>query len=130
MLDNLVFMDEAWVHLSGYINGQNVRIWIAANLHALHKNPLHSQTLVFCVQGLNNELRNPCSLKIQLLQKIFQIFTLNLLLCSKGSLVSAICGKAICGKAICGKANTVKITTAFLLDFFTDCIVRCGRWPP
>ena len=37
-----------------------------------------------------------------------------------GSLVSAMCGRA----------HTVKRTRAFLLDFFNDCIVRCGLWPP
>lgn len=31
---------------------------------------------------------------------------------------------------ICGKAHTVKKTTAFLLDFFTDCNVRCELWSP
>ena len=84
MLDNLVFMDEAWVHLSGYINGQNIRTWSAGNLRALHENPLYSQILVFCVQCINNELRNTCSLKRQLMPKIFQILTLDSLLCSKG----------------------------------------------
>ena len=88
-------MYEAWVYLSGYINGKKIRIWSSANLRALHENPLHSQRLVFCVQCLNSELRNPCSLKRQLLQIIFQIFMLNLLLCSKGSLVLAICGKVL-----------------------------------
>jgi hypothetical protein len=40
-LDMLLFMDEAWFHLNGYINNQNSRIWSDKNPHALHENPLH-----------------------------------------------------------------------------------------
>jgi len=36
VLDNLSSMDEAWFHLSGYMNSQNTRVWFAENLHLLH----------------------------------------------------------------------------------------------
>jgi len=36
MLDNLRFMDEAWLNLSRYTNSQNSRVWFAENLHLLH----------------------------------------------------------------------------------------------
>ena len=31
------FTDEAWFHLSGYVNSQNTRIWAAENPHSVHK---------------------------------------------------------------------------------------------
>jgi hypothetical protein len=56
-------MDEAWFHLSGYINSQNSRIWSAENPHALHENPLHLSESVFGAQCLENELGDHCFLK-------------------------------------------------------------------
>jgi hypothetical protein len=39
---NLFFMsDEAWFHVSGYVNAQNSRIWDTKNPHVLHQRPLH-----------------------------------------------------------------------------------------
>ena len=37
------FTDEAWFHLSVYVNSQNTRIWAAENPHTVHEEPLHSQ---------------------------------------------------------------------------------------
>jgi hypothetical protein len=34
--------DEAWVHLSGYINSQNSTIWSAGNIHTFRERSLHS----------------------------------------------------------------------------------------
>ncbi len=38
----MYFSDEAWVHLDGYINSQNYRLWCCENLHAFAKSGLHS----------------------------------------------------------------------------------------
>ena len=40
-LDMTFFSDEAWIHLSGYINSQNTRIWSAHNPHEFVESPLH-----------------------------------------------------------------------------------------
>jgi hypothetical protein len=49
ILDYTWFSDEAWFHLSGYVNSQNTRLWASENPHALFQEPLHSQKLgVFC----------------------------------------------------------------------------------
>jgi hypothetical protein len=49
ILDYTWFSDEAWFHLSGYVNSQNTRLWGSENPHALFQEPLHSQKLgVFC----------------------------------------------------------------------------------
>jgi len=45
----LLFSDEAWFHLSGYVNSQNNRYWAAENPHQLHEVPLHDQKVgVWC----------------------------------------------------------------------------------
>ncbi|RZB39757.1 hypothetical protein BDFB_014971 [Asbolus verrucosus] len=33
LLDLTFFSDEAWFHLSGYINSQNMRMWCSKNPH-------------------------------------------------------------------------------------------------
>jgi hypothetical protein len=46
----LYFMsDETWFHLSGNVNAQNTRYWLAENPHILHQSPLHDQKIrVWC----------------------------------------------------------------------------------
>jgi len=49
ILDVTFFTDEAWFHLSGYVNSQNTCIWAAENPHTGHEEPLHSQKIaVWC----------------------------------------------------------------------------------
>jgi hypothetical protein len=43
------FTDEAWFHLSGYINAQNNRYWSSINLKQTFEVPLHDQKIsVWC----------------------------------------------------------------------------------
>jgi hypothetical protein len=43
------FTDEAWFHLSGYINAQNNRYWININLKQMFEVPLHDRKIgVWC----------------------------------------------------------------------------------
>jgi hypothetical protein len=49
ILDKVFFRDEAWSHLSGYINSHTSRIWSAENLHTFHERLLHSlKVRVWC----------------------------------------------------------------------------------
>lgn len=41
MLDLTYFTDEAWFHLSGYINSQNYRTWATENPHTYVETSLH-----------------------------------------------------------------------------------------
>lgn len=41
VLDLTFFSDEAWFHVSGYINAQNFRMWSADNPHFFRETPLH-----------------------------------------------------------------------------------------
>jgi hypothetical protein len=45
----LFLSDEAWFHVGGHVNAQNVRIWSNENPHAIHQVPLHSEKVgVWC----------------------------------------------------------------------------------
>jgi hypothetical protein len=49
ILDVTFFTDEAWFHLSGYVNSQNNRLWSNENPHEFHQVPLHDQKVgVWC----------------------------------------------------------------------------------
>ena len=43
ILDVTFFTDEAWFHLSGYINSQNSHLWSSENPNSVHESPLHSE---------------------------------------------------------------------------------------
>jgi hypothetical protein len=43
ILDYTWFSDEAWFHLSGYVNSQNTRLWGTENPHAMFEEPLYFQ---------------------------------------------------------------------------------------
>ena len=49
ILDYTWFSDEAWFHLSVYINSQNSPIWASENPNAIHEEPPHSEKIgVWC----------------------------------------------------------------------------------
>jgi hypothetical protein len=41
LFDLSFFSDEAWCHVSGYVNSQNVRYWSSENPHVFVEAPLH-----------------------------------------------------------------------------------------
>jgi len=45
ILDVTFFTDEAYFHVSGYINSQNSRVWCEHNPHAFHDSPLHYEKI-------------------------------------------------------------------------------------
>src|SRR5579872_6567962 len=45
-VNNLTFFsDEAWFHLSGYVNSQNMRMWSTDNPYVFTETPLHAQKI-------------------------------------------------------------------------------------
>ena len=45
LLNLTFFSDEAWFHLSGYVNSQNMRMWSTDNPHFFVESPLHAQKI-------------------------------------------------------------------------------------
>ena len=45
VLDLIYYSDEAWFHLSGFINSQNCRIWSSDNPLIFNETPLHAQKI-------------------------------------------------------------------------------------
>jgi len=48
VINTVLMTDEAYFHLSGYVNKQNYRYWAPENPQQLHQRPLHSERLTVC----------------------------------------------------------------------------------
>jgi hypothetical protein len=54
IFDVTYFADQAWFHLSGYVNGQNSRVWSATNPHETKDTLLYDQKVgVWCAISRN-----------------------------------------------------------------------------
>jgi len=52
LLDITWYSDEAWFHLTGYVNSQNTCIWATEHSHEIQEVPLHSEkTGVWCTNS-------------------------------------------------------------------------------
>ena len=45
ILNRTFYTDEAWFHLSGYVNSQNFRIWSTDNPYQFIETPLHPEKI-------------------------------------------------------------------------------------
>lgn len=45
LLEKTFFTDEAWFHLNGYVNSQNMRLWSSEKPNFIEETPLHPQKL-------------------------------------------------------------------------------------
>ncbi|XP_018573282.1 uncharacterized protein LOC108912525 [Anoplophora glabripennis] len=59
LLNLTFFSDQAWVHLSGYINSQNYRTWATENPHEFIKTSLHPQKIGICVAVSRRRIIGP-----------------------------------------------------------------------
>jgi len=69
ILDVTFFTDEAWFHLSGYVNSQNTHIWAAAIPHTVHEETFHSQKFGVWCGVSRRQIIGPIFLNKQLPQK-------------------------------------------------------------
>lgn len=123
-LNTVFFSDEAWIHLDGYLNSQNTRIWAAQNPHAVQENSLHPAKIgvwcaisrqrivgpIFFEQTVNGEVyRNIVRQFVALLepQERYCWFQQD----------GATC-------------HTSRETMDFLQEFFGGRIISKGLWPP
>lgn len=44
-LQRIIFSDESWFYISGYVNSQNMRTWSAENPHEIIQEPLHAEKI-------------------------------------------------------------------------------------
>jgi hypothetical protein len=67
MLGMTIFSDEARVQLAGYVNSQNINIWLEENPYAAHETLLHPVRIGVWCAGLTIGYLSSFSLKTQLI---------------------------------------------------------------
>ena len=119
------FTDEAWFHLSGYVNSQNTRVWASENPHVFHESPLHSEKVgVWCaISGERiigpiffEETVNTVAYKNIFTDFVNQLDDMEL---TQGYFQQ--------DGATCHTSNE---SMAFISSFFEDRVISKGLWPP
>lgn len=124
LLDLTFFSDEAWVHLSGYVNSQNYRTWAADNPHNFVETPLHPQKIGMWVAISRRRIIGP----------IFFRHTIN------GERYRTILQQALevmhddevqhgYFQQDGATAHTAVATLQYLREFYDDRLISRGVWP-
>lgn len=126
VLDVTFFSDEAWIHLSGYINSQNYRTWASQNPHNFVATTLHPQKLGIWVAMSRRRIIGPIIFRDTLnaanyRQLILQPFIDQL---HDDELQRGFFQQDG------ATPHTANETITYLQQFFDDRIISRGRWPP
>lgn len=126
VLDETFFTDEAWFHLSGYMNSQNSRMWNTENPFCIHEEPLHSAKIGVWIGISRRRIVGP----------IFFNGTINAQRYCTDILYPFI-GELELSEILNGHfqqdsatAHTARVSMALLADVFGDRIISQGLWPP
>lgn len=124
VLDKTFFSDEAWFHLSGFVNTQNTRIWATTNPHSLHAKPLHSQKIgVWCAvsrRRIVGPLFFESTVDGTVYRELIQQFVALLEFDERDSWFQQ-------DSATCHTSNE---TMDMLREFFGDRLITKNLWPP
>lgn len=123
-LDRVFFTDEAWFHLSGYVNSQNTRIWSTENPHVFHETPLHCLKIgVWCAVS-----------RRRIVGPIFYEGTVNSIVYQ--DIITQFISLLENDERYCwlqqdgATCHTSNDTMHFLREFFGDRIISKSLWPP
>lgn len=119
------FSDEAWFHLTGYINAQNYRIWSAENPHEFRETQLHPVKVGVWLAMSRQRMIGPIffeeTITAQRYQQILELFI----------------GELQANELQTGyfqhdnaPAHTARQTCQYLQQFFAERVVGAQRWPP
>lgn len=70
LLDITFYSDEAWFHLTGYVNSQNMRMWSAENPHIYTETSLHPQKIGVWVAMSRRRLIGPIFFEGNILRRL------------------------------------------------------------
>lgn len=119
----IFFSDEAWFHLSGYINSQNYRIWSAENPHAFQETSLHPLKVgVWCAvspQRVVGPLFFDDTINAERYQEIMMQFIALLEQDERDAWF----------QQDGATAHTAATSISFLTEFFGERLISTGKWP-
>lgn len=126
ILDKTFFSDEAWFHLSGYVNSQNRRIWSAENPHVFIESPLHPQKVGVWVAMSRRRIIGPIFFDGRInannyRQTILEPFLNEL---HDDELQNGLFQQDG------ATAHTAQATLQYLEEFYGDRLISRNLWPP
>lgn len=126
VLDLTFFTDEAWFHLSGYINSQNYRTWCAENPHVLRETSLHPIKIGVWVAISRRRIIGPIFFNETITAEIY-----------RQQILSPFLEQLHDDEFQQGyfqqdgaTAHTANATLDFLNEYYDDRVISRGRWPP
>jgi hypothetical protein len=124
ILDFVWLTDEAWFHLSGYVNSQNTRVWAAENPHVYHEEPLHPLKVgVWCAIS-RRRIIGPIFFEEIVNTEVYVNFFETFVNQLDDELQRGFSQQ---DGATCHMSND---STAEIESFFEDRIISKGLWPP
>jgi hypothetical protein len=116
--------DEAWFHLSGYVNSQNSWFWSSENPHLFHEVPLHSQKIGCWCAISRKRIVGPIFFSETVTSEKYQEIIMQSI-----SLLNE--EERFCWLQQDGAtSHTANSTMEMLKQFFDDRIMSKNSWPP
>lgn len=125
MLDKTFFSDEAWFHLSGYVNSQNYRTWSAENPHVYQEAPLHPLKVGVWIAMSRRRIVGPIffddTVNAERYRAMLQVFIDQL---HEDELQEGFFQHDN------ATAHTAAATVTFIQQYFDDRMIGRNLWPP
>lgn len=125
MLDITFFSDEAWFHLSGYVNSQNFRIWSAENPHVFHETQLHPIKIGVWIAMSRRRIVGPIFFEETITARRYR------------AILEDFVNELHDDELRTGyfqhdnaSAHTAHDTREYISQFYDDRVIGFGRWPP
>ncbi len=122
--DNVFFSDEAWVHLDGYVNAQNYRLWASENPEAFVEKGLHPQKLGIWCAISRKRVVGPFFFSQTINAERYQAIITDFIASLEPE--ERDCWFQQDGAT----AHTAESTIAFLKEFFGERLITRPLWPP
>lgn len=125
-LNMTFFSDEAWIHLSGYVNSQNCRTWSSENPHVFQENDLHPIKIGIWVAMSRRRIIGPIFFDGTINAARYQENILNVF-------VNELHDDELQHgyfQQDGASAHTAARTITYLQEYFDDRLISRGIWPP
>lgn len=125
VLDKTFFTDEAWFHLSGYVNSQNYRTWSTENPHAFVETSLHPLKIGVWVAMSRRRIIGPIIFHQTINAERYRELILN-------PFINQLEGNEILHghfQQDGATAHTAGVTLRYLEQVFPERLISRGLWP-